>query len=65
MGNPVTAHWGFPDPSQVQGTDAEKRSAFKAVMRGLLERIQLLADLPLDQLDQMSIQAKERELAKT
>jgi arsenate reductase len=64
IGNPVTAHWGFPDPSQVQGSDDEKRKAFKDVMLGLSKRIQLLADLPLDRLDQMSIQAKVRELAK-
>ena len=64
IGNPVTAHWGFPDPSQVEGSDDEKRKAFKDVMLGLRKRIQLLADLPLDRLDQMSIQAKVRELAK-
>ena len=64
IGNPVTAHWGFPDPSQVRGSDDEKRKAFKDVMLGLSKRIQLLADLPLDRLDQMSIQAKVRELAK-
>lgn len=64
IGNPATAHWGFPDPSQVKGTDAQKRKAFKDVMLGLRKRIQLLADLPLDQLDQMRIQARLRELAK-
>jgi arsenate reductase (thioredoxin) len=64
IGNPVTAHWGFPDPSQVQGSDEEKRKAFKDVMLGLRKRIQLLADLPLDRLDQMSIQTKVQELAK-
>jgi protein-tyrosine-phosphatase len=64
IGNPVTAHWGFPDPSQVEGSDDEKRKAFKDVMLGLRKRIQLLADLPLERLDQMSIQAKVRELAK-
>ncbi|MDA0237651.1 MAG: arsenate reductase ArsC [Proteobacteria bacterium] len=64
IGNPVTAHLGFPDPSQVEGSDDEKRKAFKDVMLGLRKRIQLLADLPLDRLDQMSIQAKVRELAK-
>lgn len=64
IGNPVTAHWGFPDPSQVEGSDEEKRKAFKDVMLGLRKRIQLLADLPLDRLDQMSIQTKLQELAK-
>mgnify|MGYP000151994387 CR=1 FL=1 len=64
IGNPVTAHWGFPDPSQVQGTDEDKRQAFKAVMLGLKKRIQLLADLPLDQLDRMGLQEKIKALAK-
>jgi protein-tyrosine-phosphatase len=54
-GNPATAHWGFPDPSQVQGTDDDKRKAFKDVMIGLKKRINLLADMPLDKLDSMSL----------
>ena len=64
IGNPVTAHWGFPDPSQAEGTDEEKRRAFKDVMLGLRRKIQLLAELPLDQLDQRIIQEKVRELAQ-
>lgn len=54
-GNPVTAHWGFPDPSQVQGTDEEKRKAFKEVMMGLNNRINLMASLPLEKLDSLSL----------
>ena len=54
-GNPVTAHWGFPDPSQVQGTDIEKRAAFYEVMNGLKKRIDILAEMPLDKLDSMSL----------
>ena len=54
-GNPTTAHWGFPDPSQVQGTDLEKRAAFRAVMNGLKKRLDLLASMPLDKLDSMSL----------
>lgn len=63
LGTPVTAHWGFPDPSQVQGTDDDKRKAFREVMRGLNERIQALANIPMDRLDKMSLQPKVRELA--
>ena len=47
-GKPVTAHWGFPDPSQVKGNDLEKKSAFISVMNGLKKRIDLLASMPLD-----------------
>jgi protein-tyrosine-phosphatase len=54
-GNPATAHWGFPDPSQVQGSDEEKRKAFKDVMIGLKKRIELLASMPLEKLDSMSL----------
>jgi arsenate reductase len=54
-GNPATAHWGFPDPSQVEGTDLEKKGAFVSVMNGLKKRIDLLASMPLDKLDSMSL----------
>ena len=54
-GRPATAHWGFPDPSQVQGPDEEKKRAFREVMIGLKKRIDLLAELPLDSLDSMSL----------
>lgn len=54
-GNPATAHWGFPDPSQVQGSDEDKKRAFKDVMIGLKKRIELLASMPLDKLDSMSL----------
>ncbi len=54
-GNPAIAHWGFPDPSQVQGSDEDKKRAFKDVMIGLKKRIDLLADVPLDKLDSMSL----------
>ena len=54
-GKPSTAHWGFPDPSQVQGTDLEKKAAFVNVMNGLQKRIDILAAMPLDKLDSMSL----------
>ena len=61
-GHPATAHWGFPDPSQVAGDDEQKRRAFREVMLGLQQRIDLLAALPLEKLDQMSLQAELRKL---
>ena len=54
-GQPATAHWGFPDPSQVQGTELEKRKAFNEVKNGLKKRLDILAALPLDKLDSMSL----------
>ena len=56
-GQPVTAHWGFPDPSQVQGSDMDKRRAFNDVMNGLKKRLDILAALSLDKLDSMSLKA--------
>ena len=54
-GKPTTAHWGFPDPSQIQGTDLEKRRAFNEVKNGLKRRLDILASMPLDKLDSMSL----------
>jgi protein-tyrosine-phosphatase len=54
-GHPVSAHWGFPDPSQVVGTDLEKRAAFNEVMNSLKKRIDILASMPLEKLDSMSL----------
>ncbi|MBU3628672.1 arsenate reductase ArsC [Polynucleobacter sp. AP-Reno-20A-A9] len=61
-GKPATAHWGFPDPSQVSGTDDDKRRAFKEVMIGLKKRIDLLADMPLDRLNSLSLQEIHHKL---
>ena len=54
-GQPATAHWGFPDPSQIQGTDLEKRKVFNDVKNGLKKRLDILAALPLEKLDSMSL----------
>ncbi|WP_397390974.1 arsenate reductase ArsC [Polynucleobacter sp.] len=56
-GQPATAHWGFPDPSQVQGNNLEKRAAFNTVMNGLKKRIDILASMPLEKLDSMTLKA--------
>lgn len=54
-GTPVSAHWGFPDPSQVQGSEVDKKLAFIDVMNGLKQRIDILAAMPLEKLDSMSL----------
>jgi protein-tyrosine-phosphatase len=63
-GKPATAHWGYPDPSQVQGTDDDKRQAFKEVMIGLKKRMDILGAMPLEKLDGMTIQSELRKLAE-
>lgn len=54
-GHPATAHWGFPDPASVSGSDEEIRNAFKQVEIGLRNRIELLMDLSVEQLDHLQI----------
>lgn len=54
-GHPATAHWGFPDPASVTGSDEEKWTAFRKVEMGLRNRIELLLDLPLDSLDHLQM----------
>jgi len=56
-GQPATAHWGFADPSLVEGSEATKKHAFRDVMIGLKKRIDILASLPIEHLDLMA--AKE------
>lgn len=54
-GNPVTAHWGFPDPSKVEGSEDHKRQAFREVMIGLKKRLDILANMPLETLDSLAL----------
>ena len=54
-GRPVTAHWGVPDPAAVQGSDEQKRRAFKDAFTALSRRIDLFLALPLDKLDKKKL----------
>jgi arsenate reductase (thioredoxin) len=56
-GQPVTAHWGLPDPAAVQGSDAIKREAFATTFAQLQTRISQLVNLPLEDVDQASLRA--------
>jgi protein-tyrosine-phosphatase len=55
-GQPMTAHWGVPDPAEVTGKDAEVRLAFADAVRMLTNRINIFVSLPLRSLDQLSLQ---------
>ena len=57
-GQPMTAHWGIPDPAAVEGTDVEKSLAFREAFRSLETRIKLFLSLPLATIDRMRL--KER-----
>jgi len=54
-GRPVTAHWGVPDPAAVQGSDEQKRRAFKDAFTALSRRIDLFLALPMDRLDKKKL----------
>jgi arsenate reductase (thioredoxin) len=58
-GQPMTAHWGVPDPAAIQGTDDEKTRAFRDALITLRRRIELLANLPLSGLTRLAL---KREL---
>jgi protein-tyrosine-phosphatase len=55
-GQPISAHWGLPDPSAVQGNDPERRFAFANTHRMLYQRISIFTALPLASLDTLSLQ---------
>ena len=61
-GNPVTAHWGVPDPAAVEGTEAEKNRAFRVAYQALETRIKLFTSLRLDALDRLTIKRKVDEI---
>jgi len=54
-GRPVTAHWGVPDPAAVQGSDEEKRRAFKEAFTVLARRIDLFLALPDEKLNKRTL----------
>ena len=61
-GQPITAHWGFPDPAAFVGPEAEKRAFFAEVLRQIESRIKVFTALPLEKLDRLAIQRKVREI---
>jgi arsenate reductase (thioredoxin) len=63
-GQPMTAHWGVPDPAEATGTPAEIALAFKEAYRMLERRIGIFVALPLRSLDQLSLQKKLRDIGR-
>jgi protein-tyrosine-phosphatase len=63
-GQPMTAHWGVPDPSEAKGTPAEVALAFIDAYRMLHQRIGIFTALPLRSLDQLTLQSKLREIGR-
>jgi arsenate reductase (thioredoxin) len=63
-GQPMTAHWGLPDPAAVEGTDEHKATAFMATAIALKRRIELMLALPLDTLVGPSLQRELDNIGK-
>lgn len=57
-GQPMTAHWGVPDPAAVTGSELDKRAAFRAAYATLDNRIRLFLSLPFASLDGMALQRR-------
>jgi len=64
-GQPMTAHWGVPDPAAAEGTEAERRFAFADTYRMLGQRISVFANLPLASLDKLTLQRRLDEIGRT
>jgi protein-tyrosine-phosphatase len=63
-GQPMTAHWGIPDPAAATGSPAEVALAFKDAYRMLHQRIGVFTALPLRSLDQLTMQSKLKEIGR-
>jgi arsenate reductase len=64
-GQPMTAHWGQPDPAAVEGTDLQKIGAFREAFRVLERRIELFTALPIASLDALALGNKVRVIGKS
>ena len=63
-GQPMTAHWGIPDPAAAGGTPDEQRRAFLDAFLSLRRRIELFTNLPLDSLDRLAIKEHIERIGK-
>ncbi len=64
-GTPILAHWGMPDPAEVEGSDEEKRRAFRDTLVTLGRRIDLLLALPMDKLDRLALERRAGEIGRS
>jgi arsenate reductase (thioredoxin) len=64
-GHPATAHWGYADPSEAQGSDAQKLEAFRQTLIAIRRRLDLLVNLPAEKLAQQRIQQSARDLSRS
>ncbi|MBV8660110.1 MAG: arsenate reductase ArsC [Burkholderiales bacterium] len=63
-GHPMTAHWGFADPSATEGDDAAKLAAFAHTAQLITARLRLFTSLPIDKLDHLALLSEVRKLGE-
>lgn len=63
-GQPMTAHWGLPDPAAVEGSEVEQRLAFAETYKMLSNRIRAFTSLPISALDEMTLQHRLNEIGR-
>ncbi len=63
-GQPMTAHWGMPDPAAVEGTPEQIHKAFADTLMVLRRRIEIFASLPFDKLDRMALERRVKDIAQ-
>ena len=64
-GAPMTAHWGFPDPSHVEGDEEARRHAFARTAQAITQRLRLFLSLPMEKLDKLSLQHQLHHIGTT
>jgi protein-tyrosine-phosphatase len=62
-GHPATAHWGYADPSEAQGTEAQRLEAFRQTLMAIKRRLDLLVHLPQASLERLVLERTARDLA--
>ena len=64
-GQPMTAHWGIPDPAKAEGDEVMRMLAFRQALGSLERRISIFTSLPLDKLDRLKLQQRLDEIGQT
>jgi len=64
-GNPVTAHWGIPDPAAVEGSEERRRQAFRDAYQRLEARIKLFVALPIDKLGRLALKRHANQIGRS
>ncbi len=64
-GQPATAHWGYADPSAIEGTDEQRLEAFRQTLHAIRRRLDLLVNLPAKLVDTLVLETSARDLAKS